>query len=105
MTNPTTTADELIVPVHLAEIIQDEMKERGWSMTDLVMNMGPFFTERDWGICQLSWEFFFSAREPYVVLGDTMAKQLATAFDVSPEFFTNLHEGWRKAVQKEASDD
>lgn len=86
--------------VHLADIVQDEMRERGWSLDTLVMNMGPFFTEQDWGVCKLSWEMFFAIREPYVVLGDTMAQQLADAFDVSPEFFTNLHEGWRKSVSE-----
>lgn len=82
-------------PVHLAEIIEDEMRERGWNMNDLVMNMGPHFTELDWGVCQLSWEMFLTIRTPDVILGDCMAQQLADAFDVSPKLFTNLHEGWR----------
>ena len=84
-------------PVHLAEIIEDEMKERGWSMDDLVMNMGPFYTEEGWGIAKLSWEFFFAGREMRdVVLGDVMAEQLSAAFGVSPQFFTAFHENWRK---------
>ena len=83
-------------PLHLAELIEDEMAERGWTMTDLVMNMGPFYDEREWGICMLAWELFFSVRTPDVILGEVMAKQLSDAFDVSPEFFNNLHENWRK---------
>jgi plasmid maintenance system antidote protein VapI len=83
---------------HLAEIIEEEMRERGWTITDLVMNMGPFADEREWGICQLSWEMFLEVREPCVVLGDVMAQQLADAFDVDPQFFTNLHEVWRKSA-------
>ena len=84
-------------PVHLSEIIEDEMRARGWSLDDLVMNMGPHFSEEEWGITKLSWEFFFSCREMRdVVLGDVMAQQLSTAFDVSPIFFTTLHDSWRK---------
>ena len=82
---------------HLADLIQEEMAERKWSIDDLVMNMGPHFTEKDWAVCQLSWEMFFAVRGPNIVLGDVMAQQLADAFDVDPQFFTNYHEAWRKA--------
>lgn len=82
---------------HLADLIKEEMAERGWTITDLVVHMGLHFSEKDWGICQLSWEMFLEVREPYIVLGDVMAQQLADAFDGSPQFFTNYHESWRKA--------
>lgn len=82
---------------HLAELIEEEMRERKWSITDLVMNMGPFADEKEWGICQLSWEMFLEVREPYVVLGDMMAQQLSDAFGVNANFFTNFHEAWRAA--------
>jgi hypothetical protein len=55
---------------HLAELLEEEMAERGWTITDLVMNMGPHFSAEDWGICQLSWDLFFAVREPYVILGN-----------------------------------
>ena len=55
--------DESVRHIHLAEIIQDEMKERNWDIDALVMHMGPHFTEQDWGICKLSWEMFFEVRE------------------------------------------
>lgn len=87
---------EIVKHPHLAEIIEDEMNERGWTITDLVMNMGPHYSECDWGICQLSWELFLSVRTPDVVLGDEMADQLETAFDAPAAFFTELHEAWRK---------
>jgi plasmid maintenance system antidote protein VapI len=82
-------------PQHLAELIEEEMTERGWKIGDLVMNMGPHFTELDWNVCQLSWEMFMAVREPNILLGDRMAEQLSDAFDVSPKFFTNFHEMWR----------
>lgn len=84
--------------IHLAELIEDEMTERGWTLDDLVMNMGPHYTPEAWGICHLSWEMFFTVREPCVVLGEPMAQQLSEAFDMSPAFFTNFHEAWRRAV-------
>lgn len=92
-------------PIHLAELLQEEMAERGWSMNDLVMNMGPHFSKHDWAVCQLSWEMFFAVREPSVILGDTMAHQLGEAFDIDPRFFTNFHESWRKSAMAEHEQD
>lgn len=83
---------------HLADVLLMEMDERGWSIVDLVMNMGPHYSEEEWGVCQLSWEMFFAVREPYVLLGDVMAEQLACAFGVSKQFFINFHEAWRMSV-------
>jgi hypothetical protein len=80
---------------HLADLIKEEMDERGWTIGDLVMNMGPHFSETKWQICRLSWEMFFEIREPYVVLDQSMAQQLADAFGVNPHFFMNYHEAWR----------
>jgi hypothetical protein len=86
---------------HLAELIEEEMTERGWDITDLVMNMGPHADEHDWAVCQLSWEMFLTLRDnPNVVLGEKMAQQLGDAFDITPSFFTNFHEGWREAQKR-----
>lgn len=86
--------------MHLAELIEEEMAERKWSLDDLVMNMGPHFTVNDWNVCKLSWEMFLTVREPNVLLGEVMAEQLGDAFDISPKFFTNFHEMWREASNK-----
>ena len=91
--------ENAIIHQHLSEIIQEEMKERDWTITDLVMNMGPHFSEEDWGICQLSWEMFFAVRTPNVILGDVMAEHLSEAFGMSKQFFINFHESWRKSVK------
>lgn len=85
--------------LHLAEVIQDEMRERGWDLDRLVMEMGPHYSAEEWGICKLSWELFLEVQEPNILLGEVMAQQLADAFGVSPEFFINLHEEWRRKVQ------
>lgn len=84
---------------HLADMIQAEMKERDWTITDLIMNMGTHFSEAEWEICQLSWEMFFAVRDPNVLLGDVMAEQLEAAFDMSKQFFLNFHESWRTSTQ------
>jgi plasmid maintenance system antidote protein VapI len=89
---------ESIKHQHLAELIEEEMAERGWTITDLVMNMGPHFSQEEWEICQLSWDLFIAVREPYVILGNEMAEQLSTAFGVSAKFFTSFHENWRKST-------
>ena len=89
--------------IHLAELIEEEMAERNWTITDLIMNMGPHYTPEAWGICQLSWELFFAIRTPDILLGDVMANQLGDAFDITPAFFTAFHEDWRKRVQLASS--
>ena len=81
---------------HLAELLEEEMAEREWTITDLVLNMGPHFSDKEWGICQLSWEMFLAVREPGILLGEEMAEQLGISFDINPSFFTNFHEAWRK---------
>lgn len=86
--------------IHLAELIEEEMQERGWTMNDLIMNMGPFFDEKDWGVCHLSWELFLTIREPNVLLGTAMAQQLGDAFGITPAFFLNFHNGWREAEMR-----
>ena len=85
--------------MHLAELIQDEMRTRNWSLDDLVMNMGPHQSEHDWGICKLSWEFFFGVPDPGVILGAVMAQQLEDAFDVPASFFVAIHEMWRQEAK------
>lgn len=92
MAESTTT-----LPLHLAEIIEDEMRERKWKLADLIKKMGPFPNKESYGICHLSWEMFLAVRRPDVMLGDVMAEQLAKAFGVDATFLTRLHEDWRKA--------
>lgn len=83
--------------MHLAELLEEEMCEREWSMYDLVMNMGPHWSKREWDVCQLSWELFMNVRKPNVLLGEAMAEQLSVAFGINHKFFLNFHEAWRSA--------
>ena len=77
------------------------MTERGWTITDLVMEMGPHFSEHEWNVCQLSWEMLFAfceKKDPRIVISENMAQQLSDVFGPSKEFFINFHEAWRKSV-------
>lgn len=87
---------------HLAEILQEEMDERGWTKDDLALRMGP--THDDFGINRLALDLFMEVRKPNVILG-AMDVQFAIAFGVSKEFFNNLHEAWRAAQRQEKSDE
>lgn len=84
---------------HPSVFIKEEMAERGWSLDDLVMNMGPHFSEKDWGICKLSWEMYLEIgpENANMTLGQEMADELGDAFDVNPQTFLNLHESWMRA--------
>lgn len=86
---------------HLSEIINEELAERGWSLNDLVFRMRRFESEKDWQIERLAVEMFLTVHDPDILLGD-MAQGFATAFDISPQFFMNCHESWRKWVKERA---
>lgn len=88
---------------HLAEFIEEELKTRGLTLRDMVMRMGPFSSEGDWAVCQLSWEMFMVVRDVNCLLGEEMANQLAKVFGCSPQFFTNMHESWRAWKQRQVS--
>ena len=81
---------------HLAEYLEEEMQERGWSLDDLAFRMCGI-DPKEWAVTRLAIEFFMEIREPNVILGEPMGTQLGKAFGVSPEFLNNLHEAWRKS--------
>ena len=86
--------------MHLAELIEDELKERGWTLDELVNAGGPYASSREWSISRLSWDFYFAAAEmndPVISLGSRGAEELGRAFDIDPQFFLDFHEAWRKA--------
>lgn len=78
---------------HPSVFIQEEMDARGWSRDDLALRMGgDFATDR------LALEVYFILQHKRSMrIGDKFARQLARAFDVSPEFFLNLERIWLEA--------
>jgi len=79
----------------VGDFLVEEMRARGWSIDDLVSRMGSV-TDHDRAVDKLVIEFsIYCADEPGLLLGDTLARQLALAFGTSPEFFLNLDKAWR----------
>lgn len=82
-----------LVPVeafHPNIFIKEELEAREWSIDDLVRRMPG-----DYGINHLAIDMYLDlgADEPNMRLGD-MAAEIARAFGVSDEFFTNLEKTW-----------
>ena len=88
----------MTVHMHLAELIEDELRERGWDLDIMTTMAGPYESIEEWDISRVAWDFFMEVREPYMLLGARGAEELGRAFDVSPQFFLNFHESWRKSV-------
>ncbi len=81
-------------PVHLADVIEEEMAARRWDLDDVAGRMSG-----DCGINRLALEFFLSVRDKDVLLGE-QAEQFAEAFGVGPMFFTAIHENWCQEMRR-----
>ena len=86
--------------IHLAEVIDDELAERGWTLDTVMLNSGPYADENEWGITMLTLELFMNLRTPDLLMDDTVANTFAAAFDISPAFFWSFHNNWREAQAK-----
>ena len=76
------------MPPHLADLLEEELKERGWSEEDAALEMGM-----DYGHKLMAFEMFLATRDRHVVLraqGDDFAR----AFGVQREFFDAVHARW-----------
>lgn len=83
---------EPIGPPHPADVIREEMKERRWSIEDLALHMGP---ESEYGCNYVTVEVLFALRgDRHVRIGADTCAALARAFEVDPDFFTNLEAAW-----------
>lgn len=80
-------------PAHLAVLIEEEMEVRGWTAAVLVRKMDMTADRRQMAINALALDMFLEVRCPNMRLG-IMAEQFGRAFDVSPYFFTNMHNAW-----------
>jgi plasmid maintenance system antidote protein VapI len=87
----------------VADYIEEEMLERGWSVSDLAVRMGGD-SPSDVGRDQLAIELLFACRnERNIRLGEETALRLGRAFDVSPELFRNLEKSWIEWKSTEAT--
>ncbi len=74
----------------LAEYLGDEMQARGWTIEDAGGRMGVQGPARD----TLTLALAMAVQKDNLLLTDEFMDGLARAFDVSPQFFRNLHRTW-----------
>lgn len=82
--------------MHVAELIEDELRERGWDRDYLAAKMDPHATPQDWAITRCALDFILEVRCPNLLIDDKSSEQLGRAFDVDPHFFQNFHNLWRE---------
>jgi hypothetical protein len=82
---------------HPAEIIEEELQERDWTLDDVMLNSGPYYEQKEYGITRLALELYLTVRETDILMDDTVAGALSRALDISPGFFWSLHNNWRVA--------
>lgn len=91
MSEERRPAEVFPVGVHL----QEELAARGWTAADLVRRM-PGNPE----INELAVDLALYLEDPDVLLGETIARQLAAALGTSPEYWLNLDQSWRDHVRR-----
>ena len=74
----------------LAEMLGDEMQARGWTIEDAGGRMGIDGPARDTLVLATA----MAVQSEGLLLTDDFMAGLARAFDVSPEFFRNMHAQW-----------
>jgi len=82
--------------MHIAELIEDELRERGWDRDDLAAKMDPHATPQDWAITRCALDFLMEVRCPNLLIDNKSSEQLGRAFDVDSRFFQNFHNLWRE---------
>lgn len=83
---------------HPSVIIQDEMVARGWDRSMLALQMGGGLECGPHEFCRhkLRLDIYFEIGpvRKNCRLGDALARDLAAAFDVAPDYFINLEKAW-----------
>ena len=69
--------------------LAEEMIERGWTSRDVAARM-----DGDFGVNAIAVDFYLAIADERLKFGFEQAKELADAFDVSPEYLMNLHRTW-----------
>ena len=81
----------------LAEMLCDEMKARGWTTDDVGARMQVHGLQKDTLIFALL--ITISQRDDRLVITDDDYTGLARAFDVSADYFRNIHAAWCRQQQ------
>lgn len=82
---------------HLADLIREELTERGWSDVRFAYEMQTDTPAQS----LLEWQLFDAVREPNILLDDTQIRAFSTALGVSEQFLRNYHEAWRATAETE----
>lgn len=73
----------------LASYLAEEMVARQWKATDVATRM-----HGDYGRNIIVLNLVLAVQDDKMILDRDLLQNIARAFDVSPEFFSNLHETW-----------
>lgn len=77
----------------LAEFLAEEMLVRGWTAADVGRRM---CIALDWKHDALVLDVILAVQKDGLQINDETFDGLARAFDISPQFFRNIDEMWRK---------
>lgn len=82
----------------LGEYLQEELAARGWTPADVADRIGGTEKERDIWCLTVDLLIHCSDMEG-LELGQETAEALGRAFDVSPDYWLNLHRMYRQCVE------
>ena len=83
----------------MADIIWDELDERGWSIAELASRMGHT-DPKEISVDHLAVELFLACSEdPDILLGDELATGLSNAFGTSKRMWANLDKSRRERLK------
>ena len=78
---------------HMAEFLCEEILARGWTTADVAKRMK---TSRSPEVDTLIIDMLICVHKDGLLMDDETCDGLGRAFDVSPEYFRNLDNEWRK---------
>jgi len=79
----------------LAEFLFEEMEARGWKTEDAVIRMGETDPKKI-AVDLVTLDLLMVVQDDKLLVGDSMFRKLAVAFDVNEDYFRNIDSGWRE---------
>lgn len=86
----------------LAEMLADEMIERGWKTEDVALAMGAQ-TEDQFTKDLLAIDLLMCVHKDKLLVGDRLFAGLAKAFGVDEQYLRNLDDAWRQSPPERRS--
>lgn len=86
--------------IHPAQLIAEELAERGWKIYDVMLNSGPYDDKEHWDRTELALDLYMASAirtDVDILMDDTVADAFGAAFGIEPKFFWALHDNWRLA--------